>query len=506
MLKKIDDFLNGITMYRLVLYYLMGLIGIATVFGLFGILPYSPFSILFSVSVLVVVSWATNFVFAKAFNAQSNVESVYITALILTLIISPYGASTNLAFLGWAAVWSMASKFIFAIGKKQIFNPAGVAVAITAIFINQSASWWVGTASMMPFVLIGGLLIVRKIKRSDLVFSFVASAVATILVFTILKGASPVSELSKIIFTTPLLFFAFTMLTEPLTSPPTKFMPVLFGILVGFLFAPQVHIGTFYFTPELALVIGNIFSYIVSPKYKLVLKLKEKLRIAPDVYDFVFAINQKLSFTPGQYMEWTLAHDGSDDRGNRRYFTIASSPTENEVRLGVKFNNPSSSFKKSLLTMDTDKEIVTSQLSGDFTLPKNPEEKLVLIAGGIGITPFRSMIKYLIDRGERRQIILIYSNKTEEEIVYRDVFDRAQEELGIKVIYTLTDLEKISPAWQGERGRLDESMIRLEVPDFMERKFYLSGPHAMVTGFEDTLGKMQVPKNQIITDYFPGFA
>jgi ferredoxin-NADP reductase len=271
-------------------------------------------------------------------------------------------------------------------------------------------------------------------------------------------------------------------------------------------FAPQLHIGHLYSTPEIALVIGNIFSYIVSPKEKLMLKLKEILPIGQNQYDYVFTPDKKFSFTPGQYMEWTLGHAHPDDRGNRRYFTLASSPTEQTVRLGIRFTTPPSSFKKTLFTMDTGGRIIAGQRSGDFVLPDDPKQKLVFIAGGIGITPYRSIIKYLTDTKQFRNIVLIYSNKTIQEIAYRDVFDRAQKEIGMKTLYTLTDRQLVPPGWGGRVGRIDGSVIATEIPDYQERLFYVSGPSSLVDGFRQTLLSLGVHKNRIKTDFFPGFA
>jgi len=123
MLNFIDNFLNRITMYRLVLYCLLGLLAVAMVFGFFGILPYNPIYILGSAVFITAICLVTNIVFSKVFNAPTNVESVYITALILALIITPLtpvNLSQHILFLFWASVWAMASKYIFAIGKKHI--------------------------------------------------------------------------------------------------------------------------------------------------------------------------------------------------------------------------------------------------------------------------------------------------------------------------------------------------------------------------------------------------
>ena len=205
-------------------------------------------------------------------------------------------------------------------------------------------------------------------------------------------------------------------------------------------------------------------------------------------------------------MEWTLKHSDVDSRGNRRYFTLASSPTEKDVRLGVKFYPEPSSFKNKLLAMSTGEEIIASQQAGDFVLPKDKNQGLVFIAGGIGITPFRSMIHYLLDIGEKRSITMLYSNKTVQDVAYKEVFDRAENELGIKTIYSITTNTEspIPPPFL--LGQISSELIVREIPDYKNRIFYISGPHGMVTAFQDILKLMGVKNKNIKVDFFPGFA
>jgi ferredoxin-NADP reductase/Na+-translocating ferredoxin:NAD+ oxidoreductase RnfD subunit len=484
-MKHIDNFLNNITMYRLLLYVLIALNILGAVFSFTGLLPFHGIAFIISVLFLIAVSWISNSIFANVFEAHVNMESVYISALILSLLITPAKDLHGLIFLGWAATLTTASKYILAIGKKHVFNPVAISILLTSLVLGDSAVWWVGTGAMLPFVFIGGFLVVRKIKREDLVISFLVTATALTLIYN--------PSLSLKLFTdTPLLFFALIMLTEPLTTPPTKKLRVIYGILVGLMFDPQIR----FMTPELALVIGNIFSYAVSPKEKLMLSLKQKIPIGENLYDFIFIPDKHFSCIPGQYMEWTLGHEKVDDRGNRRYFTLASSPTEHEVRLGIRFANSASSFKKTLLAMPVGSKIAAGQRAGDFVLPADPAKKLVFIAGGIGITPFRSMVKYLTDMNEKRDIVLFYSNKTAGEIVYRDIFDEAEKRIGVKTTYIVTARD----------GRLDATKIAREVPDYKDRLFYLSGPNTLVSAFEETLRDMGVPTRQIKTDFFPGFS
>jgi ferredoxin-NADP reductase/Na+-translocating ferredoxin:NAD+ oxidoreductase RnfD subunit len=505
MLAWIDDILNRTTMYRLVLYYLAALLALAFVFGFFGILPYDPAAIAFSFVVIATVCWITNWICARIFDAVTNVESVYITAFILALIITPVMATNHvgLGFLIFASVWAMASKYLLAIGKRHVFNPAAFGVALSAFVIGQSATWWVGgNLPLLGFVVVGGLLMVRKIQRFDLVGSFALVALAASIATA--GSGSSLTVIMQTILHSSFFFFAFVMLTEPLTTPPNRGLRIAYGALVGFFFAPNVHIGSFYFSPELALLVGNIFSYIVSPKGRFMLTLTRIEESAKDAYDFIFTSDRKFSFSPGQYMEWTLAHRYPDNRGNRRYFTLASSPTEDAVRLGVKFYPQASTFKRALSSMKVGDTISAAHLAGGFVLPKDSKKKLVFIAGGIGVTPFRSMVQYLLDKKEVRDIVVLYANKTVADIAYKDVFDRAANELGIRTLYSLTGEKAPVPGMYN--GAIDAQLIAQQIPDYRERIFYISGPHAMVNAFGKTLRDMGVSRFKIKSDFFPGFA
>lgn len=495
MFKFLDDFLNQITMYRLVLYFLIILLAASSALSFFDILPFNYISILLSAAFVTTVCWIINKAFSKFLKIPTNYESFFITALILSLIITPATNLDGFIFLGLAAFFAMASKYFLAINRKHIFNPVAVAIVITAIFFSKAASWWIGTSWMVPLTLFGGLLIIKKIQRFSMVLSFFLVALVFILISGILKGSDTFFIFQKTVLETPILFFAFIMLPEPQTTPPTKKLQILYGSLVG----------SFYFTPELALLLGNLFSYIFSPKYKLLLNLKRKILIALNTYEFVFVSSEKLKNIAGQYMEWTLPHKNVDSRGNRRFFTIASSPTEENVRIGIKFYPNGSSFKRNLVNMEAGDKIVSSQLSGEFILPNDPSKKLVFIAGGIGITPFRSIMKYLLDTNQKKDIVLFYSNNMASDIVYKDIFDEARQKLGLRTVYTLTDTKNIPQEWRGKAGYVDDNMIKEEVPDYKERAFYISGPHSMIEAFKKTLKDMGIPQNQIKVDFFPGY-
>jgi ferredoxin-NADP reductase len=156
-------------------------------------------------------------------------------------------------------------------------------------------------------------------------------------------------------------------------------------------------------------------------------------------------------------------------------------------------NKPPSSFKNKLSWMQMGDKIFAGQLAGDFTLPRDKAKKLVFMAGGIGVTPFRSMVKFLIDSGEKRDAVLLYAVKAEEEIAYRHLFIEAEAKIGLKTEYVVGKF-------------IDEGLVKDKIQDWQERIFYISGPDAMVRSYKKMLIKMGVSRLHIVTDYFPGFA
>ncbi len=505
-MRYIDRFLNKFTMYRFTLYYLIFLIVAAALLAYFGLLNYNPMDILIEAGVAVIVSYAANTFFAKLFGAVTNYESVFITALILALIV-PVQFPLNMLFMVGAAGVAMGSKYLLTIEKRHIFNPAAVSVAMISLLSPEhAATWWVGNPVMLPFVLAGGLLLVRKIQRETMVFSFLIAYFIAIAIAAVINTGSLVDIVTiwqSSVFHSAVFFFAFVMLTEPLTSPSKEKKQGYYGYFTAILYATPI-LRVLNFTPELSLCIGNAFSYFISPNYRYSLPLKWKKQISRDTYVFAFEQPKSIKYEPGQYMEWTLTHKNTDSRGNRRYFSLSSSPTEGVLMTTVKFYDPSSSYKKELINLPEGRQVIAAQVAGDFVLPKNLKEPLVFIAGGVGIAPFRSMVQYIIDKNLQVNIILIYTNRTKEDILFANTFKEAEKN-GVKTIYNLTDIKSVPADWQGTTGYVTKELVEKEIPDYGTRKFYISGPQLMVQRFEQTLLDTGVSSKNIITDFFPGY-
>lgn len=506
MLPSLDKQLNKVTTYRLVLYVLLFWLLAASAFGFFGKLSFSGWQIIGTCIYLLIACWLINRVFAWVFRAPAHDDSAYITAMILALIITPFRRESDAPILIWAPIIAMGAKYIIALHRQHVFNPAALAMVITGFAIQKSASWWVGTEVLFWPVLIGGFLVVKKIRRFDAVTSYLVVAMSSALIYALVSGSEVTATLRQLVLFSPLIFFSTIMLVEPETMPPRHVWRLVYGGLVGLLSAPFIHIGSFYFTPELALVTGNLCGWLLSRRERFVLTLREQVSVGVSISELVFDGPRRPSFQAGQYLEWNLSHQHPDSRGIRRYFTIASSPTESGLRLGIKKYQPMSSYKQALLKLQPGQTIIAEQLDGDFTLPKNQQQPLVFIAGGIGITPFRSMLKYLLDQHETRPMTLFYANQVKDDIVYTDIIKQAEAELGLKTVYVLSDKSKIPADWTGQRGYITAEMLKQEVPNYGTAIFYLSGPQGMVTAYEKILRSLRVKRSKIVTDYFPGFA
>ena len=510
MIRLIDRFLNIFTMYRLTLYFLAALLVLGAAFSALGIVPGGPLAIIAATAVLLASCFLANALFARILGVRSNPESSLITALIMALIMGPVPLDLRqLGMLAVAGAVAAATKYLLALRRQHIFNPAAAGALFSAFVFGANATWWVGNLALLPLAAVGGLLLARKIGRLRLVAAFLGLFVGFNLILGFSQGiglGDAIQGLGFVFGHSALVFFAAVMFTEPMTSPKRLRWQLIYAALVAFLYQPQLSLWGQNLTPEEALMAGNLFSFIVSPSFKLRLKLKERREIGAGIMSFTFQKPPGFSHRLGQYMEWTLPLRNADSRGARRYFSIASSPTEPELMIAARFPEKTSRYKQELAVMKPGDLIIAGELGGDFVLPRDQSLPLAFVAGGIGITPFRSMVKYLLDKGERRDIVLLYSCSTEEELVFRELFDEARCRIGLKTVYTLTDTHRIPQAWCGQRGPIDARMMRGEVPAIRQRRFFVSGPPGMVNAMVTTLHAAGVPRRQVRTDSFLGYS
>lgn len=488
----IDAILNKYTMYRVVLYGLALLLAVAEIFALTGTISISAFGLLLSIVVLCTSCYFSNKFFAWILQVPHNTESWLITALILCCILPPVHGLDRVLLTALAGLVAMASKYVLVYRGTHVFNPAAIAAFILSVASLLPATWWIATPYLTPFTVLLALTVLRKQRQFTLFFTFSLAAFATLLfVSCYVQGQTAQSTLWTGLTSWPIVFMGSIMLTEPNTLAPTKYYRLLYALLVGVIFSSELRLGVVSSTPQTALIIGNLFTFVFAPAFGTMLRLRHITKTSPVTYDLAFDKPVKhFNFKPGQYMEWTLPHASVDSRGNRRTFSVASSPTEDTVHVGFKHFETSSSFKKALLALRPGKYVRVAHAAGTFTLPADAGQPLLFIAGGIGITPYRSMVKYLTDTHQTRDMVLLYSAAHENEFVYRDIWQAAQE-AGLTTKYTT--------------ARLTPNDIQQIVPDVAKRLVYISGPDAMVTSYKQMLRSLGVPTHHIKTDHFAGY-
>lgn len=251
--------------YRLTFYYLAAILLAALALSVFGVVRQPWMNLTFSTAVTLMVCWGVNWAFARAYGAACNWESVCISALIIALIVTPV-APDDLAGLGFFALvsaWAMASKYLIAIDKRHLFNPAAFGAALMSIVFHRPVSWWVGDyAILVPVLALGGVLILSRLRYYEMLGSFAIVALGLAVVNGGLSSFSEVAQsLSRIGTHSMFCFFGLVMLTEPRTAPLGRWRQIVYGALVGLLFSPFTHIGNYYFTPEAALLCGNLFTF-----------------------------------------------------------------------------------------------------------------------------------------------------------------------------------------------------------------------------------------------------
>ncbi len=229
------------------------------------------------------------------------------------------------------------------------------------------------------------------------------------------------------------------------------------------------------------------------------IRLDHTEELAKNIKTFWFEPEKPISYIAGQFIEMYLPHPRADERGQKHWFTLSSSPTEKLISITTKHaRDQVSTFKQVLFGLKPGSVIKISEPMGDFVLPKDVNIPLVFVAGGIGTTPMRSMVKWLLDSGQRRKIHLIYGVSAPDEVVFLDVF----EEYNVKLDIILS---KQSAGWQGLTGHITGKRILDIAGQTPEQLIYVSGPEPMTEKLEVELLAEGVPKEKLVLDFFPGY-
>jgi ferredoxin-NADP reductase len=234
-------------------------------------------------------------------------------------------------------------------------------------------------------------------------------------------------------------------------------------------------------------------------------KLKEKENLAEGTMGFYFAKPAGFQFKPGQYMDLTLIDPPETDaEGNIRSFSIASVPEDEYLLFATRMRD--SAFKRFLRTAAPDTEIKMEGPMGSFTLHNNSSKPAAFLAGGIGITPFSSILRHAARAKLPHRLHLFYSNRRPEDAAFMDVLRQLEKEnANFKLIPSMSEMNKSAQTWNGETGFINQEMLARYLPSLQGPIYYVAGPPAMVTAMRQMLIAAGVDEDDVRTEEFSGY-
>jgi ferredoxin-NADP reductase len=232
-------------------------------------------------------------------------------------------------------------------------------------------------------------------------------------------------------------------------------------------------------------------------------RVKETREVAKGTRLVIFDLQgQEVEYVPGQYFWVELPNRGhDDDKGLRRHISIVTSPTEPGV-LGLCTRIRDTAFKQTLAELEVGDEVMVEEPKGDYHLPEDTNRTYVFLAGGIGITVFRSMLRWIADTGAPYRVTLVYSNRDRESSAFLDELQELERTIpDFRVVLTMTD----DDGWDGESRRIDAEFLREHLGDLGSHTYLVAGPPGMVEGVAEQLTEAGVPEEQILASRFSGY-
>ena len=497
----LDRQLGRVTMYRLVLLVLLVIAAAGLIASALGAVPFTPLGVVVCGAVAVGVSYGANRLFAAIWRLRPHGDSAVVTGLLVFCLFWPVLDVPSVLVIVIAAVAANASKYLLTWRGRHIFNPVAAGAVIVTLTRVGGATWWIATPVLLPVILLGGLLVLYRVRAFDIAGTVVLVAVPGTVLFLLAAGSSLPDAVVTAVASYPYLFFAAFMVSEPLTLPPRRWQRVLEGAVIGGVALLPLHIAWIAMAPEIALVVGNAVVFGFGPRRRVRLTLVSRRNLPGGIGDLVFSPEAPLRFRPGQYIELSLPHRRQDGRGARRMFSAASRPDAPELRIVTRWSRHGSSFKRRLEELEPGQAIAGSAVGGDFLLPRHRDEPLLWIAGGVGITPFASFADDLAARGERRDVVLLQVVHGEGDLLFSPLFRAA----GVRVLVVgPPDVVPTLPeGWVHAGDDLARVDLRAQVPDARFRTAFVAGSPAVVAA--GRIAARESGVRRVRTDRFVGY-
>ena len=234
-------------------------------------------------------------------------------------------------------------------------------------------------------------------------------------------------------------------------------------------------------------------------------KLKDRKEVAEGTMAFRFEKPPGWTFKAGQYLDMTLLDPSeTDSEGNVRSFSIASAPHEETLMVATRMRD--TAFKRVLKTMPFGTAVKIEGPFGDLILQKDLTRAAVFLTGGIGITPFRSIVHWAAKEKSPNRVVLFYSNRRPEDAAFlADLQSLERDNPKYKLVASMTEMEKSHQHWNGETGLIDQGMLGRHLKGATSPIHYIAGPPAMVKGLHEMLSKAGITDDDIRAEEFAGY-
>lgn len=237
----------------------------------------------------------------------------------------------------------------------------------------------------------------------------------------------------------------------------------------------------------------------------MTVRLRQREEVARGTMAFHFDKPAGFSFRPGQAIDLVLQDPvlaGTDSA--RHAFSIVSAPHQDELAVTTRMRD--SAFKNALARLPIGATAGIDGPFGSLILHNKPDRAAVLIAGGIGITPFMSMLRHAAHAALPHRLVLLYSNRTPEDTAFLTELQRLEgDHPNFRLVATMTRMEESRQPWRGETGPIDEALLRWATAELPNPLYYLAGPPAMVAGLRDTLERAGVDSDDVRSEDFLGY-
>jgi len=499
-MSHVDAVLGRLTTYRVVTVGLLAVLVAAFVLALTGSVAVDPWALPVGAVVAVAATWAVSAVGARVVGRAAHVESSVVTGLILTLLMWPSTDPAALVTLAGAGALAGASKYLVVVRGRHVLNPAAVGVLVAGLVAwpllgVPGAAWWVATPSLLPVVALAGLAVVLRTRHVAPVVAYLLTGLAVVVPDLVAGGYAPGEALLTAVGSYPLLFAGTIMLTEPSTLPPRRGQRVVVGVVVALLTVLPLSLGPLHASPELALLAGNVLAFACGQRRGVRLVVAGSRALPAGVHEVTFRPSRPLRVAPGQWVELHVPHR-ADGRGVRRTFSAIPGPG-GEVAFAYRVPAAPSSLKRTLTALPTGAVVDVAAVGGDLLLPRSRELPVLLVAAGVGVTPFVGMAEQAVREGRDAVLVLLHAAPDAPP----PYLDRIAATGVRTLVVGPVPVWDLPPGWHHLGAGLVGADLAAAVPDAARRRAYVSGsPQAVADAVRElrTVGVRRVRRDPFV--------